>query len=116
MRVSVATPGREVISSGSITLGSTQPSVLFFIEDLQLNFRFEPGAGEPTAVAEQPDPKTVNFTLKSFDNPLGTTYELPNILTVEGRPLSLVVFIHANNGVPITRVMSYTLTAPEKLH
>ena len=111
MQVTAYPQGRVNISSGTVILGASQNVLELAVEDLRFIFTFTAGVGEARAETFASDPKTVSFSLTNFESPLGISYELPDIATINYTSVSIVLFIHANSSAPICRMVSYTLTS-----
>jgi O-acetylhomoserine/O-acetylserine sulfhydrylase-like pyridoxal-dependent enzyme len=109
MEINVTIPGREILSSGTIVLGISQEVFTVTVEDIVMNFQFIRSDGEPSAAFEEHG-KTVNFKLMGFDNPLGTAYDLPDILTIGQHQVSIVLYVEAINVEPIKRAVHYTIS------
>jgi hypothetical protein len=83
------------------------------IDNLTFLFDFIENGGGPASITEPVDGTTLRMTLTNMNNPLGTSLDFENIATVNGRHISITMYVHANDNAPIRRMITYSITAPE---
>lgn len=116
MKIVLKASGRIVLASGTLVLGPGEVDWEIQIEDLNFLFRFveNPDIGQAAKVvlAEHTDKSSI-VHLENWNNNLGTSYTVPGIAIIAGKPVDVAFFVDAA-GEPgkLARAVSFTVSQP----
>lgn len=93
MLVKVETGNRRLEQSGSLILPFDERSFSIHIDDVELEITFRGDADAPEVDEPDVDGKKFSVTLINWNNPLGTTWAVPDLLSADGRSVTIALHV-----------------------
>lgn len=119
MQIRLELPDRKLEASGTVILPGGSQAFSIHLDDVELAIKFVGDEDNPKIDPPEGDAKRFAVTLVNWNNPLGTTWYVPDIVDADGKSIDVALNvtgsgarasdIEGNPAETVTRAVSYSI-------